>query len=129
MWLLFLVSWYLYTHCDSLANCTTSCSLEDYCINASRNGESYCRSTPGYCCCLEFSTRDCTDNKWNDTLVTKYEDKCIFAGLLLYIPPRTPQLTPQLTQTPARTYVECSAKCESKTKTSLKVQVVYAFLQ
>ena len=118
MWLLFLVSWYLYTHCDALRNCTTSCSLQDYCINASRNGESYCRSTPGYCCCLEFSTRDCTDNKWNDTLVTKYEDKCIFAGLLLYIPPpRTPQLTPEIT--PARTYAKLSVKCQSKTKTDL----------
>ena len=128
MWLLFLVSWYLYTHCDALRNCTTSCSLEDYCINASRNGETYCRSTPGYCCCLEFYTRDCTRNDWNDTLVTKYDDKCIFAGLLLYIPPpRTPQLTPEIT--PARTYVKCSIKCTPKTTTTLKVHVIYSLLE
>ena len=121
MWLLFLVSSYLYTHCDALRNCTTSCSLEDYCINASRNGETYCRSTPGYCCCLEFVTKDCTWSDSKNTLVTKYEDKCIFAGLLLYIPPRTPQLTPQLTQTPARTYAKLSVKCQSKTQTDLLV--------
>ena len=135
MWLLFLVNWYLYTHCDALRNCTTSCSLEDYCINAYRGGESYCRSTPGYCCCLEFVTKDCTSSYSSDTLVTKYEDKCIFAGLLLYIPQRTLQLTPFSTPvptpefTPARTYAKLSVKCHSKTETDLAVTLATALFQ
>ena len=122
MWLLFLVSWFRCDYFDCIDPDSYRC-----CVNLTFV-KSY--KIPGHHCAgLEYKLT--LSKNSNDLCLDNSTDGYLYCLSHSYIPPSTPQISRTFmpTSTPARTYVECSAKCESKTKTSLKVQVVYAFLQ